>query len=271
VSETANDPAATRKAQARALFNGLAADYDAAGPGNFSYFGRRLVDHVGVRPGDRVLDVATGRGAVLFPAAERVGDSGEVVGIDLAEQMVAATNAEAIRRGLAAQVRVMDAEALEFPDATFDRVLCGFGVMFFPELGRALSEFRRVLTPGGRLGISTWQFSQSDDLAAVLAQLGRREGKPPGWITEPAELARVLTTAGFADVQVSVEPETFRYADLDHYWANARGTGTRRAIDALDEEQQARVRAALAERLRPFERPDGLHVGATALLASATR
>src|SRR6188768_1235012 len=107
----------TRKAQVASLFGGLAPEYDAGG--NFAHFGRRLVEIVGVEPGHRVLDVASGRGAVLFPAAERVGAAGEAVGVDLAEGMVRAANEEAERRGLGTLVRVMDAERLDFPDATF--------------------------------------------------------------------------------------------------------------------------------------------------------
>src|SRR5215471_4853979 len=94
------DDADARKTQIRATFDRLAAEYDATVPGCFSYFGRRLVRCVGIGPGARVLDVATGRGAVLFPAIEGAGPSGHVVGIDLAEQMVRTTNAEASARGL---------------------------------------------------------------------------------------------------------------------------------------------------------------------------
>ncbi len=246
MSEAANHPAATRKAQARMLFNGLAAGYD-AGLGNFAYFGRRLVDYVGVRPGDRVLDVATGRGAVLFPAAERVGDSGEVVGIDLAEQMIEATATEATRRGVAAQVRVMDAEALEFPDSTFDRVLCGFGIMFFPELGRALGEFRGVLTPGGRLGVPTWQLAQSDDLADTLAQFGRQAGRPPGWITSRRHWARCSPRPGSGTSWSRwTRPRSATWTSTN-IGPKPGARGTRQAIDALDAEQRAHVRAALAE------------------------
>src|SRR5688500_2176491 len=83
--------------------------------------GRRLVEGVGVSAGDAVLDVATGRGAVLFPAAERVGPGGSVVGIDLAVGMVERTRAEIERRGVAnASVRQMDAERLDFADGSFD-------------------------------------------------------------------------------------------------------------------------------------------------------
>src|SRR3954470_2511069 len=94
-----------RKGQLSAQYSRLAPEYDA--DGGFAHCGRRLVDAVGVEPGQRVLDVASGRGAVLFPAAERVGPSGHVEGVDLAEGMVAAVNADAERRGIAARVRVM--------------------------------------------------------------------------------------------------------------------------------------------------------------------
>ena len=137
------DSPEARREQTRALFSRAAPEYDAGG--SFAYFGRRLVEMVGVEPGQRVLDVASGRGAVLFPAAEWAGASGHVEGIDLAEGMVEATNADAERRGVRARVRLMDAEHLDFPDASFDRVLCGFGIMFPPDQFQALSEFRRVL------------------------------------------------------------------------------------------------------------------------------
>src|SRR6187431_1933792 len=150
-----SDDAFARKTETADTFNSRAADFDPNGL--FAHFGQRLVEVVGIEPGQRVLDVATGRGAVLFPAIERVGTTGEAIGVDLAEGMVKAANEESERRGWGSRVRAMDAEQLDFPDAAFDRVLCGFGVMFFPHLDQALGEFRRVLQPGGRLGVSTWQ------------------------------------------------------------------------------------------------------------------
>lgn len=265
------DDALTRKAETAARFNRMATDFDPQGA--FAHFGQRLVDVVGVEPGQRVLDVATGRGAVLFPAAERVGTAGEAIGVDLAEGMVQAANEEARRRGWGPLVRQMDAEQLDFPDAAFDRVLCGFGVMFFPHLDRALGEFRRVLRPGGRLGVSTWRVSQAEDLQAVLDDLGlvgSNDQRPPGWITEPDDLSRALRDAGFADAQVVADSVTFVYSDLDEYWHSIRGTGPRRIVDPLGPDRVERARAALAQRFRAYERPDGIHVTATALLGVAT-
>jgi ubiquinone/menaquinone biosynthesis C-methylase UbiE len=250
-----------------AQFSRLAPDYDFAGC--FVHFGRRLVETVGVEAGQRVLDVASGRGAVLFPAAERVGPGGHVEGIDLAEGMVAATNADAERRGVAARVRLMDAEHLDLPDASFDRVLCGFGIMFPPDQLRALGEFRRVLKPDGRLGVTTWRAPESFDLSQALQGMGVGTGPNPGWITEPDALAELLTRAGFSDVQVVTDTHPFHHPDLDAYWRSAMGTGARRNIEALDPEQTVRVRAALAERLEQYRQADGYHVPATALIGTA--
>ena len=243
--------------------------------GALVHFGQRLVEVVGIEPGQRVLDVATGRGAVLFPAAERVGTAGDAVGIDLAEGMVRATNEEAARRGWSPRVRVMDAERLDFPDAAFDRVLCGFGIMFFPHLDQALGEVRRVLKPEGRLGVSTWRVSPSDDLRAVVVDLGllveSNGQRPPGWIIEPDDLTRVLVDAGFTDVQVDADSLTVVYADVEQYWQSICGNITARFVEGLEDSQIRRVRAALAERFRAYARPDGIHVVATALLAVARR
>ena len=260
------DEGAGRKVQIRRQFNELSHDYD-AGSGCFAYFGARVVANADIQPGQHVLDVASGRGAVLFPAAEQVGRTGVVVGIDLADEMASALNDEGARRGRPVRVLVMDAEQLAFSRAAFDRVLCGFGVMFFPDHELALGEFRRVLKPGGLIALSTWRVAQNSELEAVLADMGMKPPKQPGWITEPQALESLLTRAGFYDVRVKLDSHSFRYADADEYWQQARGTGMRRALDALDHAQMQRAHAALAERIQPYQRNDGIYLSSTALIA----
>ena len=245
-----NDDPSGRKARAKTQFNTVAAEYD-AGPGCFAHFGRRLVTAAEIQPGQRVLDVASGRGAVLFPCAERVGQTGEVVGVDLADEMVRATNAEASQRGIPARVQVMDAEHLDFLEATFDRVLCGFGIMFLPDQLRALGEFRRVMKSSGRLAVSTWRVSQTSEIEAAMVELGIHRAKQPGWITEPDDLSKLLKAAGFTDVSVKVDSHSFRYADVEEYWRQARGTGMRRTLDELNAADAERLRSTLTRRVSP--------------------
>lgn len=258
------------KAQTKTLFNILSSDYD-SGPGCFAHFGRRLVDVAGINVGARVLDVASGRGAVLFPAAERVGATGEVVGVDLAEVMADATNNEAARRGLKARVSVMDAEELTFPDESFDFVTCGFGIMFFPDQDRGLAQMRRVLKPGGCLAVSTWRVAQGADLHPVLNEMGIVRQREPGWITEPDILEALIRRNGFTDINVQMDSMDFRYRDAEEVWQTARGTGMRRVLDRLDATQKERAISLFTERMTPHQRHDGYYFRATALLAVATR
>ncbi|CAN5127931.1 hypothetical protein BH18ACT4_BH18ACT4_01680 [soil metagenome] len=115
---------------------------------------RRLGRVLALRPGERVLDVASGPGATAHLLASDFGV--EVDGVDLGEQSVTAANARAATEGLDAQVRfrVGDAERLPFADATFDAVVCECAFCTFPDKATAAAEMARVLKPGGRLGIT---------------------------------------------------------------------------------------------------------------------
>jgi O-methyltransferase / aklanonic acid methyltransferase len=259
-----------RKAQTKTLFNSVSPDYD-SGPGCFAHFGRRLVEVAGINAGARVLDIASGRGAVLFPVAERVGAGGEVVGIDLADAMAHATSEEAASRGLKARVHVMDAEALTFPDASFDCVTCGFGIMFFPNQDRGLMQMRRVLKSGGCLALSTWRVAQGDDLHPVLNAIGIPPSRTPGWITEPDMLEALIRRNGFTGISVKIDAMDFRYADAEEVWQQGRGTGMRRILDTLDATQKKRALSLLTERMQPHRRHDGYYLRTTALLAVANR
>ena len=113
----------------------------------------RMIEAARIEPGHRVLDVACGTGIVARTAIERVGSDGRIAGVDINAGMlsVAARLAPAIewRRG--------PAEALPYPDDSFDAVVCQFGLMFFADRRQALVEMLRVLAPGGHLAVSVWE------------------------------------------------------------------------------------------------------------------
>ncbi|HUG44437.1 MAG TPA: methyltransferase domain-containing protein [Acidobacteriota bacterium] len=117
----------------------------------------RLLDLAAPGSGERVLDLACGTGAVTFPAAEAAGPDGWVVGTDLSERMIRSVRQEAVKRGLAhVEFKRQDAERIEFPDASFDLVLCSLGLMYVADPLESLREMKRVLKPGGRAVASVW-------------------------------------------------------------------------------------------------------------------
>ncbi len=186
------------------LYNRTARDYGRVGPPFFQVAGRRLVELADVRRGLRVLDIACGRGAVLIPAAERVGMSGEAIGIDISAGMVEATAADLRSRGLSqARVHVMDAQSLELPASSFDAVLCSFAVFWFGDLDAVLDGVHRVLKPQGTIGFAfargtdpRWQWYEQ-----TLGRHGALERLPPHTgrqgIRDEGVLARVLSDSGF--------------------------------------------------------------------------
>lgn len=115
--------------------------------------GEHLVERVGVEPGMRVLDVACGAGNAAIPAA-RAG--GEVTGLDLVPELLAAGRSKADAEGLAVEWVEGDAEALPFEDGAFDRVLSTFGHMFAPRHRQTADELARVCREGGAIGICCW-------------------------------------------------------------------------------------------------------------------
>jgi len=129
----------------------------------------RLAQLLGLGPGDRVLDVASGKGASAMFMAERFGC--EVIGIDYGQHNVEQASAEAAERRLDHLVRFQqaDSESLPFPDRTFDAVVCECAFCTFPDKSRAAHEFARVLRDGGRAGLS--DLTRSSELPKELQGL----------------------------------------------------------------------------------------------------
>lgn len=128
-------------------------DYAAVARELIPELGHVLVDACAIRPGQRVLDVAAGTGNVAIPAA-RTG--AEVIGCDLAPELLDIGRRLADETGVSLDWRRADAEALPFDDASFDVVTSCVGVMFAPHHQVAADELVRVLRPGGRLGLVAW-------------------------------------------------------------------------------------------------------------------
>jgi ubiquinone/menaquinone biosynthesis C-methylase UbiE len=171
-----------------------------------------LVERAQLRPGQRVLDLACGTGAVARVAIERVQPAGLVVGLDLdAEMLRVARNLPAATTA-ALEWQQGDAVALPLADASFDAVLCQQGLQFFADRTAALRQIKRVLMHHGRLALAVWNRLARNPYSATLVEVFGRylgqeiaeRGRSPFALGDRDVLRRLLTQAGFRPVKVEV-------------------------------------------------------------------
>jgi ubiquinone/menaquinone biosynthesis C-methylase UbiE len=172
-----------------------------------------VVQGAELSPGQRVLDLASGTGEPAFSVAKVVGLKGHVVATDLVPEMLRAARDLAKRQGLTnMEFQAADAEKLPFPDHHFDRVTCRFGLMFFPDVQKALREQLRVLKPAGRISYVVWGPSEENPLfSTMLGPFLKRVKIPPPppdapgvfRFSDESKLAETIRSAGFRNVQTN--------------------------------------------------------------------
>jgi SAM-dependent methyltransferase len=264
-----------RKTSTADGFGRAASTYDTVIP-FFETFAGHLVEAAAPQPGDRVLDVACGRGACVRAVAQHVGATGYALGTDLSSAMVEMARQDFADLDLATQVefRIADGEDLDLPDDSFDVVLCGFGVFLFPDPAAAISESRRVLRSGGRFAGSTFVgggggYSWLGDVVRAV-----RPGltmPPPSPVALASGLVDYLDRAGFVDAVTSEVTARFVFEDLDAYLAWNWSTGTRRLLESFNDDEAAAYRRETAERLQDHAVPDGYQLIQTAALTIANK
>lgn len=205
-------------------FNQIAPDYDTEAPHVFAQMGHRLVTMLELSPEMRVLDVATGRGAVLAPLCQYVD---EPAGIDISRNMLHQTRTT-LRHldNISFLLFCMDSEHLAFRSHTFDLLTCGFAIYFFPRPHQALREMHRVLKPSGQLGLSTWQAEEDPHwrwLYQRLAHLADIPSSDEAFATRRG-LRQLLQENNFHHIQISVVTTTIQYKSPAHWlrwsWTN---------------------------------------------------
>ncbi|TME58737.1 MAG: methyltransferase domain-containing protein [Chloroflexi bacterium] len=182
----------------------------------------RVLELAAPRPGMRILDLACGPGTLSRLLAEKVAPGGHVIGVDLAPGMIELASAAGIAN---ADFEVMDIETLMFGDVTFDGAVCGHGLQFVPNLGRALSEAQRVLKPGGGLAASVpvptvqesaWILLYSvldrwvPPRTEVVDQAPTREA-----LANPVSLRQAALDAGFSSANVEVIEEEVQWESAE--------------------------------------------------------
>lgn len=221
-------------------------------------------------PGQRLLDLASGPGLLAREAAAAVGPNGLALASDISEgQLSCCPDLPRV---------AADGEALPFAAASFDRVVCGLGLMFFPDDQAALREMRRVLKADGRLALSVW--GKEDEVPLVAAALAcmRRLLLPPR-VARPSifrfgaagELERRLASADFCDIEIRRHVFTVEFPDAAAYWQaflDLAG-GAAESLSRLPAEKQQALAAAIGEDLAPHAVSDGYRLTSTVLIATA--
>jgi SAM-dependent methyltransferase len=176
-----------------------------------------LLARVGVRPGDRVLDVATGTGNIAVRAA---AGGAQVVGLDLTPELFETARRRAARHGVAVDWVEGDAEDLPFEDERFDSVLSAFGVQFAPRHEIVARELARVCRPGGRIGLANWTpEGQVGELFKIMGSylppLPDFASPPPLWGSE--EHLRGLFAESSVEFEFTRGLNPWRYDSIEHY------------------------------------------------------
>jgi SAM-dependent methyltransferase len=184
-----------------------------------------------------------------------------VLGLDIAEPALALARAKAQAQGLAnAEFRAADVEHTGLASASFDAVICVFGVFFLPDMVAAIAELWRLVRPGGVLAVTVWgpdlfEPAASAFWSAVDAERPNPVDRFRPWqrVTDAATLSDLFRAAGAGTPAAETEPGAHPLADPDDWWTIVQGTGYRATVQRLDPAAARRVRAANVEWLRQHE------------------
>lgn len=222
---------------------------------NTVFPGELLCESVGLRAGQKVLDVATGSGNAALSAARR---GCEAVGIDYVPALIERARERAAVDRLPARFEVGDCEDIPFPDASFDVVLSVYGSIFAPRQETAAQELLRVCRPGGTIGITNWT---PDGFWGQAFGLQARYVPPPPGLRSPIEWGtearlRELFADAVDSLKVVKRSALFRYRSSTH-WLEVFGTyfgPVMRTLEALDDERRRAYLADLDATLNRFNR-----------------
>ncbi|EGW19808.1 Methyltransferase type 11 [Methylobacter tundripaludum SV96] len=250
-------PQLEANAKAAMAYNAAADHFDHPVSSFWHRFGLRTVERIGLRSGERVLDVCSGSGGSALPAAGIVGPDGHVIAADLAERLIDLARAKAEARSLEnIEFRVGDMLALGYPDDSFDAVVCVFGIFFVPDMTEAVRELWRMVKPGGRLAITTWGpnlFEPANGAFWDAIHIERpdlhRGFNPWDRISEPDGLRKMLAEANVCTVDILAEAGTHPLNSPDDWWKIAMGSGYRGTLEQLDTDTLDRVRQGNLARL----------------------
>ena len=242
-----------------------------------------LVEYARPQPGMKILDLASGTGEPAISLAARVGPSGHVTALDLSPELLEIAADRARQRGFTnLSTQQADAHSLPFPDERYDLATSRFGVMFFRDPARALSEVHRVLKPGARACFLAWgPFEQpywSSTMGVVVKHVGGPAtlpgGPDPFRFAQPGSLSAVLRDAAFEEIheETKIVPWTWP-GTIEQFWEYARAVATPflALLERVPEEKWPEINREVHAAIGQYVKQNEIRFTATVVLASGTR
>lgn len=266
-------------AQVAQVFNLAAPDYDGPALRFFPFCADRLVARLNPAAGEKILDVATGTGAVALAAAQAVGPTGRVIGIDLAEGMLAQLQRKLDKFGVAhVDLHVMDAAALEFRHDYFHHTLCSFGLFFVRDMAAALKDWVRVTRPGGKVMFTAFGLAAFEPMKRLLLDRLQREdvdagaaAQAAGRLAEADNCRALLAAAGLDGITVETVQLGYHLRNADEWWEIVRGSGFRGLVEKLPPPRRETLRAAHVAEIAPLVTDKGLWLNVETIFAAGTK
>ena len=234
-----------------------------------------------LKPGMRVLDLASGPGEPAIAFAEALGEEGLVIASDTSSGLLEIAKENAEQKDLKnIQFQIIDAHNLPFADRSFDLITCRFGVMFFEDCHRALLECHRVLKPAGRAMFAAWGPPEKQDhFLAVIKILGKYsaglENEPgvtvPYRFAQAGELTFALQEAGFREIKEGCLKLMSRFPDSpEEYWGYFTETSFafHPILERLTPDQMVQVKGDILAALKPKYDGENLNLAIEVVLAT---
>ena len=252
-------------------------------PAVFAAWAPRVIALADLQPGERVLDIACGTGVVARLAAQQVGRTGSVTGLDLNPGMLAmAASIASSDPDASAPIAWREASAtkMPFPDAAFDVAYCQLGLQFFLDRASALREMYRVLVPGGRLGLMVWRGIQhSPGFGVLTGALERHVStdaaaimRAPFALAEAEELHALMAAEDFREITIEPVAGTVRFPSVTRFVQDyVGGSPLSGHVAKVSDEARAALISEVSDALTPYLGQDGLTFPIEAHLARAKK
>lgn len=241
-----------------------------------------MLERLAAQPGQTLLELGAGTGETGLLAARLVDPGGRVILTDRSTAMLEAAERRAQELGLSnVELRALDMEAIDLPEAAVDGVLCRLALMLVPDTAAALAGIRRVLRPGGRLIATVWDAVERNPWAPALWEVIERmtdlpPARPggPGMFSlgDAGGIEALLADAGFHEIAVEPIAIEWRYDDFESYWRtqSSLNGSLSQLLPTLAQEERDLLADAVRKAVERFRSPEGYRAPGSALGISAS-